>query len=226
MRRMDALLTEDERAILASVDGFASRHLPPDEVRRRDREHQRPMTCCRPWARPASSPCPCRTITAVSGAAGARCAGAGAPRLARLHGGLDLQSRRRLRRHVGADLWITGAEARPAAGPPLRILLHGPRPDRAGRGSDAGALKTRARRTSGGYVISGSKIWISDAKGARFLLTAARTGEAAKGSDGITLFLVPSDAPGSRSRRSPRSATTACRASRWALPMSRSAMTR
>ena len=34
--------TQDQQAFLESVDRFMARHLPPDEVRRRDREHEPP----------------------------------------------------------------------------------------------------------------------------------------------------------------------------------------
>jgi alkylation response protein AidB-like acyl-CoA dehydrogenase len=63
-------------------------------------------------------------------------------------------------------------------------------------GSDAAALRTRARRCAGGWRISGRKTWISDARGARWLILPARTGPEQDGHRGISLFLVPTDAPG------------------------------
>jgi alkylation response protein AidB-like acyl-CoA dehydrogenase len=63
-------------------------------------------------------------------------------------------------------------------------------------GSDAAALRTRAVRRPGGWRISGRKSWISDAQGARWLILPARTGPEREGHRGISLFLVPTDAPG------------------------------
>jgi len=65
----------------------------------------------------------------------------------------------------------------------------------SGAGSDVGGLKTRASACDGGYAISGSKIFCTNAAVADFVITAARTSPGA-GSRGISLFLVPTDAPG------------------------------
>ncbi|MGX7826224.1 acyl-CoA dehydrogenase family protein [Actinokineospora sp. 24-640] len=61
-----------------------------------------------------------------------------------------------------------------------------------GAGSDAFAMATSAEAVSGGYRIDGAKAWISSAAEAGLFLVCARTGGA------LTLFLVPSDAPGLR----------------------------
>ena len=63
-------------------------------------------------------------------------------------------------------------------------------------GSDAAAIRTRATRHGDGWRITGRKIWISDARQARWLILPARTGEEREGHRGITLFLVPTDTPG------------------------------
>ncbi|WP_127784336.1 acyl-CoA dehydrogenase family protein [Rhodococcus sp. X156] len=60
-------------------------------------------------------------------------------------------------------------------------------------GSDAAALTCRARRTDAGYVLNGSKAWITSGSRADFYTLFARTGE---GSKGISCFLVPADTPG------------------------------
>ncbi|MBM3573201.1 MAG: acyl-CoA dehydrogenase, partial [Alphaproteobacteria bacterium] len=39
---MDFALSSEQQAILGSVEAFARRHLPPAEVRRRDRDHMPP----------------------------------------------------------------------------------------------------------------------------------------------------------------------------------------
>ncbi len=61
-------------------------------------------------------------------------------------------------------------------------------------GSDPGAMRTTARRDGDGWVIDGSKQWITSGDFAGVFVVWARTGEA--GPKGITAFAVPSDAPG------------------------------
>jgi alkylation response protein AidB-like acyl-CoA dehydrogenase len=60
-------------------------------------------------------------------------------------------------------------------------------------GSDAGALRCAAKRSGDGYVINGSKAWITHGGKADFYTLFARTGE---GSKGISCFLVPADLDG------------------------------
>ncbi|MFF3213995.1 acyl-CoA dehydrogenase family protein [Streptomyces sp. NPDC002886] len=64
-----------------------------------------------------------------------------------------------------------------------------------GTGSDAAALTTRARREGDTYVISGSKMFITNGTWADVVLLFARTSED-PGHRGISAFLVPADAPG------------------------------
>jgi alkylation response protein AidB-like acyl-CoA dehydrogenase len=63
-----------------------------------------------------------------------------------------------------------------------------------GAGSDAAALKTRADATAEGYVLNGSKAFISGAGDTDMLIVMARTGE--PGAAGISAFAVPADTPG------------------------------
>src|SRR3954467_14493742 len=63
-----------------------------------------------------------------------------------------------------------------------------------GCGSDAAALVTRAERDGDGWVLSGSKTFITLGSWASVALVFARTG--ADGPKGITCFLVPTDAGG------------------------------
>lgn len=60
-----------------------------------------------------------------------------------------------------------------------------------GTGSDAGSLRTRARRDGGDWVLDGSKMFITNGTWADVALVFARAG-----GDGVTAFLVPTDAPG------------------------------
>lgn len=64
-------------------------------------------------------------------------------------------------------------------------------------GSDASALKTRARRTDAGYVISGEKQFITSGRIAGAALVFAVTDPAA-GKRGISAFVVATDTPGYR----------------------------
>ena len=63
-----------------------------------------------------------------------------------------------------------------------------------GSGSDAAALKTRAVRDGDGYVLTGTKQFISGAGAGDLYLVMARTG--GDGPSGISAFLVPGDTPG------------------------------
>jgi len=57
----------------------------------------------------------------------------------------------------------------------------------AGAGSDVVSMKLKARETDKGYVLDGTKYWITNAPYADTLVVYAKTGE---GSRGITAFLI------------------------------------
>jgi isovaleryl-CoA dehydrogenase len=63
----------------------------------------------------------------------------------------------------------------------------------AGAGSDVVSMKLRAERSGEGYVLNGTKFWITNAAYADTLVVYAKTGE---GSRGITAFLIEKDMPG------------------------------
>ena len=65
----------------------------------------------------------------------------------------------------------------------------------AGSGSDAFAMETRAVKTSGGYRLSGRKLWISNAREAGVFLVFANLNPEA-GYRGITAFLVEAGSGG------------------------------
>ncbi|MGB8028076.1 MAG: acyl-CoA dehydrogenase family protein [Terracidiphilus sp.] len=65
----------------------------------------------------------------------------------------------------------------------------------AGSGSDAFALQTRAEKRGSEYVLSGRKLWISNAKEAGLFILFA-TVDASAGYKGITAFLLEKSAPG------------------------------
>jgi alkylation response protein AidB-like acyl-CoA dehydrogenase len=61
-------------------------------------------------------------------------------------------------------------------------------------GSDAGSLRTRATRDGSDWVITGSKIFITNGTWADVCVVFARTG--GEGPKGVSAFLVPTDTPG------------------------------
>ena len=70
----------------------------------------------------------------------------------------------------------------------------------ANAGSDAAAIKTSAARKGNGYVINGSKMFISNGRIAKFFVVDAVT-DPSKGHRGITTFVVDADSPGFRVSR-------------------------
>lgn len=64
-----------------------------------------------------------------------------------------------------------------------------------GTGSDASALRTRARRSGNGWVVSGTKQFITSGKNAGVAIVFAVTDPDA-GRKGISAFIVPTDTPG------------------------------
>jgi len=55
-------------------------------------------------------------------------------------------------------------------------------------GSDAAAMKTTAKKTDGGYILNGSKMWITSSGIAKTYIVMARTG--VEGAKGISAFIV------------------------------------
>ena len=79
-------------------------------------------------------------------------------------------------------------------------------------GSDAANIRTRAVRTDDGYVINGSKIFISNSINADFITVVAKVGEGedARGAKGMALFLVDPKTPGFSVGRRIEKFTTHC----------------
>ncbi|AYH44056.1 acyl-CoA dehydrogenase family protein [Azoarcus sp. DN11] len=63
-------------------------------------------------------------------------------------------------------------------------------------GSDAGSLRTNARRDGDHYVINGTKRYITNAPEAGIFTVMARTNPDAKGAHGISAFIVEKGTPG------------------------------
>jgi alkylation response protein AidB-like acyl-CoA dehydrogenase len=63
-------------------------------------------------------------------------------------------------------------------------------------GSDLASITTAATRDGDGWVVNGQKIWTSYATMAQWCFLLARTSKGEKKQQGMTIFLVPMDAPG------------------------------
>ena len=63
----------------------------------------------------------------------------------------------------------------------------------SGAGSDVVSMRLKAEAAPGGYVLNGTKFWITNATYADTLVVYAKTGE---GSRGITAFIIEKDMPG------------------------------
>ncbi len=63
-------------------------------------------------------------------------------------------------------------------------------------GSDLASLRTAARREGDDYVVEGQKTWTSHAQEADWMYTLVRTSKEAKKQQGISLLLIPLNAPG------------------------------
>lgn len=70
-----------------------------------------------------------------------------------------------------------------------------------GGGSDVAQLRTTARRDGDHYIVDGEKTFITSGMRADWLTVAVRTDSAARGAGGISMLLVPGDAPGIRRTR-------------------------
>jgi len=71
-----------------------------------------------------------------------------------------------------------------------------------GAGSDPTMLRTRAVRVDGGWEISGRKWFATGADGAAFAIAMAITNPDVPAHNGVSMFIVPTDAPGFKLLRS------------------------
>jgi alkylation response protein AidB-like acyl-CoA dehydrogenase len=66
----------------------------------------------------------------------------------------------------------------------------------ANAGSDAAAVQTVAVKQGDGWVLNGTKLWVTNGAWAGLYIVYARTDPSAPKAKGITAFLVPRDTPG------------------------------
>lgn len=65
-----------------------------------------------------------------------------------------------------------------------------------GAGSDVAAARTQARRDGEDWILDGEKMWTTTAHEAQYVFTLTRTSQQDRPHRGLTMFLVPTDAPG------------------------------
>lgn len=63
-------------------------------------------------------------------------------------------------------------------------------------GSDAGGLRTTARREGSDFILNGTKRYITNARQADVFIVMARTTEGSRDAAGISAFIVPAGTPG------------------------------
>ncbi len=63
-------------------------------------------------------------------------------------------------------------------------------------GSDLQGIQTKAKKQNGGWVLSGSKTFITNGQHADFIITVAKTNPNVKGSSGVSLFMVDTSLKG------------------------------
>ena len=66
----------------------------------------------------------------------------------------------------------------------------------ADAGSDAASLTARGRPDGDDWVLSGEKMWVTNGESADLVTVFVRTSDEEKPSNGISAFVVPTDAPG------------------------------
>ncbi len=194
---MDFSLTNEQQALLESVDRMMARHLPPEEVRRRDRAHEPPDHMLKHYAdlgllaipfpeKYGGLAGPWITVTLAHERLGYHAAMAGSlfsttmgfGGMSLLTYGSEAQKQELLPRVIRGELRFSLALTEPGAG------------------TDAGSLITRARRVDGGWIVNGRKTWISSADVADYLVTACRTEESSAGTKGISMLLIPRQSDG------------------------------
>ena len=65
-----------------------------------------------------------------------------------------------------------------------------------GAGSDLAAIRTSARRSGDGWVVSGQKVWTTNAHNAGVMLALVRTEVGSQRGEGLSQFLIDLDLPG------------------------------
>lgn len=194
---MDFGTTEEQRAMLDSIDRMMAAHFPPDMARDYDESCECPPHLLRRFGELGllGLPLPERfggldsdwmTVTLVQERLGWHAAIAASLYSITVDFG-------------GMSLLTYGSEAQRDA--LLPSLIRGEAQfslalSEPGAGTDAAALITRAERTDTGWRINGRKTWISSADTAAYLVTVCRTERGSVGTGGVSILLVPPTTPG------------------------------
>lgn len=205
---LDFSITDEQQEILRSIDKFMERNLPPEKVRSNDLAHTLPEGLLKGFGELGILALPFpeiyggldgdwSTVVLIQERLGQHAAIAAAlysitvdfGGMSLMTGGTEAQREALLPKLISGDIQFSLALTEPQAG------------------TDAAALNTRATRTTNGWRIRGRKVWISCADTASFLVTPCRTTPGSTGKDGITMLLVPRDAPGIHMTRIPKIGT-------------------
>jgi alkylation response protein AidB-like acyl-CoA dehydrogenase len=179
-------------AIRDAVDAFAAKHLTPDYLDRCDREARYPREAMDALAANGWSALP---VPEEFGGEGASITA-----LTTVHEALARHSVVVAQTYF--SMWVLGADAVTRLGTPAQQQRWLPQLA-AGKsliafaltepesGSDAAALRTSSVRTdSGGFRVSGQKVFITGAAVSDVIVTAVRTSQGKKKHDGISLLLI------------------------------------
>ena len=189
---MDFSISEEQASILSSVDKMISKFLPPEEVRRRDKNYEPPDFLLKHYSELGllGIPFPEKygglnekwlTVTLVNERLGYYAAIAaslygttlGFGGMSFLTYGTDSQKKIYIPKIIDGKLRFSLALTEPQAG------------------TDAGGIITSAKRINNGWVVNGRKTWISSADKADYLVTPVRTDPNSSGSEGISILLIP-----------------------------------
>lgn len=194
---MDFEPTDEERLLLEQTTGFLARHCPREAVRAWDREGHFPedvyqemvkagyvgMFVPEAYGGTANPMADCVIVLREFG----RLSVDLPTRLALQAWGAAILS------HAASPELCQEILPRVAAGE-VKLSFSLTEPE---SGSDAASLKTRARRDGADWVISGQKVYSTGAHAKdNMMVVAARTNADAPKHAGISLFLIPNDAPG------------------------------
>ena len=99
------------------------------------------------------------------------------------HAGSDVQKSRWMPKIIAGEVICAVAVTEPDAG------------------SDVKGIRTTARKTTAGYILNGSKMFITNGVHGDLYCVAAKTGDVSNGNKTITMFLVEKGTPGFRVSR-------------------------
>jgi alkylation response protein AidB-like acyl-CoA dehydrogenase len=193
---IDFEIPGEDQMLLDSIDRMMARHFPPERIRWHDEHHEPPLHMVPVMAELGLFALP---LPEAYGGLGRdwRTVALAQERLA-YRGDIGTLLATTMT-FGGSSLLLYGSDAQKDALLPKLArgeVLFSLALTEPGAGSDAGGIVTSARRTANGWVVNGRKTWISNAGSSTYLVTACRTEPGSQGPRGISMLLVPRDAPG------------------------------